>query len=49
MYVYFFAAKNVRQKLPVMFFIHGGGYVIGSAPSHGPDFLLNNDVILVSK
>lgn len=36
------------EKLPVMLFIHGGGYFMGSANGYGPDFLINNDVILVS-
>lgn len=36
-------------KLPVMLFIHGGGYLQGSGNGHDPDFLLNSDdVILVS-
>lgn len=36
------------KKLPVMVFIHGGGYLMGSPNGYGPDFLINYDVILVS-
>lgn len=31
-----------------MVFIHGGGFYGGSANAYGPEFLVNNDVILVS-
>lgn len=41
---------NTEQKLPVMLFIHGGGYSEGSGDDglHGPDFLINEGVILVN-
>lgn len=37
-------------KLPVMFYIHGGGFYEGSGNDDlcGPDFLVNENVILVS-
>lgn len=40
--------KNV-SLIPVMFYIHGGGFRGGGASSHvyGPDFLLEEDVIVV--
>nr|XP_034826962.1 esterase FE4-like [Maniola hyperantus] len=36
--------------LPVMFFIHGGGYVTGSGNDdyYGPDFLINHNVVVVT-
>lgn len=36
-------------KLPVMFFIYGGGYVTGTARDFAPDFLMEEDVIVVCK
>lgn len=35
------------EKLAVMAFIHGGGYYLGSGNMYGPDFLLNENVIVV--
>ncbi|XP_049860259.1 cholinesterase-like [Schistocerca gregaria] len=36
--------------LPVMFWVHGGGFVVGSGSDeeHGPDFLISYGVILVT-
>lgn len=36
-------------KFPVMFYIHGGGFEEGSGNDdlYGPDFLINENVILV--
>lgn len=36
--------------MPVMFFIHGGGFIEGSGNDSraGPDFLMNENVILVN-
>ncbi|CAH1119496.1 unnamed protein product [Phaedon cochleariae] len=38
-----------KDPLPVMVFIHGGGYMSGCGNSHwyGPDLLLDKDVVLV--
>ncbi len=43
------SAKN-KSKLPVMFWIHGGGYMGGSAsePRHNGDFLPTKGVVLVT-
>jgi len=34
-------------KLPVMFFVHGGAFMLGDSVIYGPNKLLSNDVILV--
>ncbi|KAF5307861.1 hypothetical protein FQR65_LT06593 [Abscondita terminalis] len=34
--------------LPVMFYIHGGGWMCGSANIYGPEVLLDQDVVLVT-
>ncbi|KAG8253644.1 hypothetical protein J6590_029217 [Homalodisca vitripennis] len=38
------------RKLPVLFFIHGGAFKIGSGGTflHGPHFLLDEDIVLVT-
>ncbi|GBP60489.1 Esterase B1 [Eumeta japonica] len=39
-----------KHPLPVMFFIHGGGYKCGSGNTedYGPDFLVKEEVVLVT-
>lgn len=37
-----------ESKLPVMVYIHGGAYQTGCSSSYGPDFLLEQNVIVVS-
>lgn len=36
------------QKLPVIFHVHMGGYYSGSGNIYGPDFLIDDDVIVVN-
>jgi para-nitrobenzyl esterase len=45
-----YAPENAKGKLPVMFWIHGGGYSGGgsSEPRHNGDFLPTKGVILVT-
>ncbi|CAH1389389.1 unnamed protein product [Nezara viridula] len=38
---------NCSELVPVMFFIHGGSFLIGSAHSFRPNYLLEQDVVLV--
>jgi para-nitrobenzyl esterase len=48
--VYAPAGANAKSKLPVMFWIHGGGYAGGasSEPRHNGDFLPTKGVVLVT-
>lgn len=39
--------RDQRPLLPVMIFIHGGGYQHGSAEEYKPHVLLNEDIVLV--
>lgn len=39
---------GVKTGLPVLFWIHGGGFMDGYAPEYPPDFIMDHDVILVS-
>ncbi len=52
LYLNVFTPANARgnRKLPVMFWIHGGGYSSGSAsePRHNGDFLPTKGVVLVT-
>lgn len=45
-------SKNVEvdKKLPVIFWIHGGGFVYGTGDDsfHAPDFFMRKDVVLVT-
>ncbi|XP_059610770.1 esterase B1-like [Phlebotomus argentipes] len=42
--------SDPKKLLPVMVFIHGGGFVCGSNETqvYGPDFLIEKDVVLVT-
>jgi len=48
--VYAPADASSKSKLPVMFWIHGGGYAVGasSEPRHNGDFLPTKGVVLVT-
>ena len=41
------SAQHGNPKLPVMFFIHGGGFMQGGYIGSGPKKLLERDVVLV--
>ncbi|XP_059608245.1 carboxylesterase 3A-like, partial [Phlebotomus argentipes] len=39
--------KNLSGRLPVIVYIHGGAFVMGSAHSYPPGYLLEKDIVLV--
>lgn len=41
---------NTNVRHPVMFFIHGGGFIFGSGDDllYGPDYLMKKDTVLVT-
>lgn len=38
---------NPNAKLPVIFYIYGGRFVTGAASDYAPDFLIEENVIVV--
>lgn len=42
------SSNDENTKYPVMIYIHGGAYQTGSGNPYGPDFLLEQNVIVVS-
>jgi len=40
--------KHNGNLKPVMVFIHGGGFETGCGAEHGPEYLMEFDVILVT-
>ncbi|CAG5025184.1 unnamed protein product [Parnassius apollo] len=49
--VYTPLTTNEGKKLPVMVFFHGGGFLFGHGTddsAHGPDFLIEKEVVIVS-
>ena len=47
-YVPEMALETKDKLIPVMVFIHGGGLIVGTSGNHGPGYLLERDVILVT-
>lgn len=50
LYLNVYSPKTNEKPLPVMFWIHGGGFTWGHSRSglYGPDYLMDKDVILVT-
>ncbi|XP_031840747.1 juvenile hormone esterase [Nomia melanderi] len=40
--------KMTTKPLPVLFWIHGGGFTFGSGMDYGPKFLMDHDVVFVT-
>ena len=40
--------KDVKDLLPVMVFVHGGGFTTGESNLYGPSYLVDRNVILVT-
>ncbi|RXG50782.1 Crystal protein [Armadillidium vulgare] len=41
------APNDPERKLPVMVYIHGGGFIFGTADVYPPYFLMNKNITLV--
>ncbi|KAK3922992.1 Esterase FE4 [Frankliniella fusca] len=41
-------AEHASEPLPVLFWIHGGGWLSGTGGIYGPEYLLDHDVVLVT-
>lgn len=50
LYINVYAPETVSrtQPLPVMVFIHGGGFAVWSGGMHGPELLMERDVVYVN-
>ncbi|XP_034250996.1 venom carboxylesterase-6-like [Thrips palmi] len=50
LYINVYAPETVSRTkpLPVMVFIHGGGFMVWSGGMHGPEFLMERDVVYVN-
>lgn len=50
LYLNVYIPKTDRKSLPVMFWIHGGAFYMGSgnAGFYGPEYLMDKDVVLVT-
>ncbi|XP_025194181.1 esterase E4-like isoform X1 [Melanaphis sacchari] len=50
LYLNVYSPKTNKKSLPIMFWIHGGGFISGHGRSslYGPDYIMDKDVILVT-
>lgn len=50
LYLNVYSPETDAKQLPVMFWIHGGGYKIGTSNPYmyGPKYFMDKDVVLVS-
>ena len=39
---------NRNRSLPVMFWVHGGSFMDGAGSEYGPDYFMDQDVVLVT-
>ena len=48
LYLNVYAPEDVGEKLPVMVWIHGGSWQVGTGSNYGPNFYLDKNVIIVT-
>lgn len=41
-------SNGTNELKPVIAFIHGGGFAVGTAMNHGPEYLMDRDIVLVT-
>ncbi|RZB39730.1 COesterase and/or Abhydrolase 3 domain containing protein, partial [Asbolus verrucosus] len=41
-------SEDPKVSFPVLFYIHGGGFIDGSSPSFQTDLFINNDIVVAS-
>lgn len=41
-------SNGTSERKPVIAFIHGGGFTAGTAMNHGPEYLMDRDIVLVT-
>ncbi|XP_037048513.1 esterase FE4-like [Bradysia coprophila] len=41
-------SNGTNERIPVLAFIHGGGFTSGTAMNHGPEYLMDRNIVLVT-
>lgn len=48
LYLNVFTHGNTQEQRPVMVFFHGGGFILGGSNMYHPEFLMDEDIVLVT-
>lgn len=48
LYLNVYSPKSDKNLLPIMFWIHGGGFSTGYSATFGPEYFMDKDIILVT-